>query len=344
VAVKILQAGIFQDHELGGDLLFEKGFVQNGCEIERFDYRTVARQLGLEGMRREFVGRVGSKDLAFVSKGELFDRRTLREARQRGVTIILWYGDVRPEPEQWLLDLLGEVDSFFMSSGGDVLKAHFRLGKPGRAAYYLNPADPELVRRYAYLPRGTRNVVFTGTGYSFAGGERRRTVRYLQSRGDVALFGGAEYCGSARGFAMRVVGRLTGRRPGYLRGESYVAAIRSGRIGVGVSAVNNIYRYTSDRLSHYLAFGTFYLCWYFPGVEELFEPGSELVCFRSVDELHRLIEEYLQDVERREAVARAGQARMLRDYNCRDMTGMMLEVAGTGTSQRYPWVEVLEGV
>lgn len=340
--MNVLHVGIFDDHFLGGDLLFETGLRLNGCEVQRFDYRAEAVRLGSEQMRGRFIDEARGRDLVFIGKGELLDRRTLRAVRRTGTHVLLWYGDIRPRPEPWLLDLLGEVDCFFMSSGGETLREHHRVGEPGRSSYFFHPADPEVVRRCRDLPRGTRNVVFTGTRNAFAGPERRRTLSYLRSRPDAHLFGGAEFTGSPGGFMKYAGRRLLGWQPRLLRGRDYVAVIRSARIGIGVGAVNHVHKYTSDRLAHYLAFGTFFLCWRFPGVEELFREGTELECFSDLSELDSKLDRYLADDEAREAIARAGQRKMLEEYTCRDIVAMMLDVARSGRSARFSWVEVYE--
>ena len=338
--MKVLHVGIFEDHALGGDIVLEGGLVANGCEVTRFDHRAVARAHGREGMNARLVEAARNRDLVFVGKGDALTRSTLAAARRGGAAVALWYGDIRPAPEPWLLDLLPEVDAFFMSSSGAVLRAHFEQGRPGRAAYYFNPSDPALVARYAHLPRGTRPVVFTGTPHAFAGPERQAVVTVLKARGDVTFFGGADRTAPGQRLADRVIRRVTGRQPGRVRGEAYVAAIRSGRVGVGVNAVNDVPRYTSDRLTHFLAFGTFFITRRFPGLEDLFVPGRELVAFDDPGELPALIDRYLADDAAREAIAAAGQARILGDYDHRTMVRMMLDVLATGTSDRYPWAEV----
>jgi len=338
--MKTLHAGIFNDHDLGGDLIFKKGLEQNGCTVETFDYRAITAREGRAAMERSFVEAARDKDMVLIGKGEGFSRTTLAQVRRSGTTISLWYGDTRPEPEPWLLDLLGEVDCYFMSSGGWELERYFKHGKPGRAAYYFPPVDPDLVEKYAYLPSNTQDVIFTGRAYPITGSERREVIAYLRRRGDVKLYGGAEYGSSVLGKGIRFIQKLTGRTS-FVRGEAYVAAIKSARIGIGVNALEGVPRYTSDRLSHYLTFGTFFLPMYFPELDRLFVENEELVWFRNVSDLEGKISHYLRNEAEREHIAAAGQTKALRDLNCADIVAMMLDVARTGQSDRYPWVEVL---
>lgn len=337
--MRILHAGIFDDHELGGDIIFERGLRQNGCDVERFDYRKVDAKLGNQEMLNRLVQRASDKDMLFVGKGELLSDDALRAIRRKGVKTVLWYGDIRRVPEPWLLRLLGEVDYFFMSSGGKLLEEHFVKGKPRLAAYYFNPADPDLVGKYRDLPRCTRDIVFTGSNLYSAAKERKKTIEYLKERGDVAFWGGASEPSNVFSRARR---RLFHTMPRCVRGSEYVAVIKSARIGIGVSYLQDVPKYTSDRLSHYLTFGTFFLAWRFPEVERLFAIGKELVCFEGTEELDSKIQYYLSNPEEREAIALAGQRRITAEYNCRNITGMMLDIIQTGKSERFPWVEVLK--
>ncbi len=340
--MKVLHAGIFKDHELGGDIIFEKGLKQNGCDVERFDYRSVALEYGTKYMLQQLVEKIDNKDILFIGKGEQFNPQTLRTVRNRGVEVVLWYGDMLPEPAPWLINLLPEVDFFFMSSGGDALREYFVKGSPRMAAYYFNPSDPELSDKYSSIPRCTRDVVFTGTSHGLVGTERLQTVNYLKTRTDVTFFGGAERTtDNSRNRIIRFLGRYFKSKSDWVRGQEYIAAIKSASIGVGVNAFQNIPRYTSDRLSHYLTFGTFYLPWRFPGIEELFEVGKEIVSFTGIEDLDSKLTYYLNEQGEREAIAAAGQQKMLHQYNCKNIVGMMLDIVKTGTSDRFSWVEIL---
>ncbi len=340
--MNVLHAGIFEDHVLGGDIVLAKGFEQNACRLRRFEYRSHVRDAGESAMQQRLLDTLDpGTDLLLIGKGEKFRPGTLAEARRRGVHVALWYGDMRPQPESWLLELLPHVDTFFLSSTGETLREYHRLGRPGRSAYFLNPSDPDLPPRYADTPRGTRPIVFTGSAYGFAGAERAAVVDYLAKRPDATLFGSAgRQKNSLRDRVRRRLG-LGARVLPRVRGDEYIAAIRSARIGVGVSAFQNVSGYTSDRMTHYLTFGTFYLVWRFPGLERILEPGAEVAAFESIDELDRQVTRFLADDAEREVIAAAGQRRMLTEYNTANVTGMMLDVLRGGRSERFAWVDVI---
>ena len=49
-------------------------------------------------------------------------------------------------------------------------------------------------------------------------------------------------------------------------------------------------------------------------LHEMFEPGKEVVSYRSAEECAEVIQYYLEHDEEREAISRAGQQRTLRDH------------------------------
>ena len=49
-------------------------------------------------------------------------------------------------------------------------------------------------------------------------------------------------------------------------------------------------------------------------LHEMFEPGKEVVCYRTAEECAEMIQYYLEHDDEREAIARAGQQRTLRDH------------------------------
>lgn len=336
--MRVLHAGIFEDHCLGGDIVFKKGLIANGAEHVEFNYRTIVRQSGAEEMNKRLVAAAEGHDLLFIGKGELIRPETLRAVRARGCKVAIWYGDIRPEPEEWLLANLHECDVLFMSSAGEILEQHFRLGRPKIAAFYLNPCDPDLPAEFADVPRSVDPPLFTGMYHPVIGGVRREIMKYLGWRWDVQMVGCPRYfCGN------RILARLAGKffPQRYLRGREYIEAIIRCRFGIGVSARSDVLYYTSDRLTHYLTFGKLYLAHLFRGAETLFQDGKHIAYYRDVKDLARKISYYKKNREEAEAIGRAGQELVMREYNTARMTRMMLDIVERGESQVYPWVTVL---
>ena len=60
--------------------------------------------------------------------------------------------------------------------------------------------------------------------------------------------------------------------------------------------------------------GGFLLTGFSDGLDDYFEPGKEVACYRDVDHMIELIRYYLRNEEEREAIAQAGHQRVLRDH------------------------------
>lgn len=334
--MKVLHVGIFKDHCLGGDIIFSQGFRANELGYKQFDYRTVAEKFGKERMNEQLIEHAVGCDLVFIGKGESILPDTLKRIRNNGSTVAIWYGDVRPEPEDWLVENMAHCDVFFMSSAGETLEHYFKKGRPGKAAFYLNPCNPDIIDKYSHIQQATDPPIFTGTAHKVAQNERQNIYEYLSRRGDVQIFGSP-----ARIFSNRLLHRLDAlfHPVQYIRGDEYIERIIRSKIGIGVSALQNVKYYSSDRLSHYLAFGTFYLCYRFPGCDDLFSDRRHLVYYDGVDDLREKIDYYLKNPKEARSIGQNGQKKMVEDYNAKRMTKMMLEIIVSGNSEMFPWVE-----
>ena len=79
-------------------------------------------------------------------------------------------------------------------------------------------------------------------------------------------------------------------------------------IGIAESYANNM------RLFEATGVGTLLITDWKVNLHEMFEPGKEVIAYRTPDECAELIEYYLEHEDEREAIARAGQARTLREH------------------------------
>ncbi|WP_196607048.1 glycosyltransferase [Pectinatus frisingensis] len=213
------------------------------------------------------------------------------------------------------------------------------------SAYFFNPVDDELPEKYGHdFCKKTRDIVFTGSAYNFAGIERKDVIRYLLTRNDVNFFGGIENIVNANNIFHKIKRKFLSQGNRYnkrISGEEYVAVIKSAKIGIGVNAIQTVPRYTSDRLQHFMSFGTFFLQFYFPELEKFFNLKEEIVSFKSIYELEKYIDYYLKNPEQREKIARAGQCKILSCYNTKNITKMMLDIINTGNSTMFEWTDIL---
>jgi hypothetical protein len=335
--MKILHVGMFGSHPLGSDMVLKTGFLKNSSVYQEFNYREVARRSSLETMNRELAETARGFDLVFIGKGELVKPDTLAAIRKSGACVALCYVDLRPGPEPYLMENLKECDVFFMTSAGETLKSYFQQGKPGRAAFFFNPANPDLLPEYTEVPRSTEPPLFTGRVYGFMCEERWRVYRYLCGRRDIQIIGSPDFY-LRNATLRRIYARFKPAQK--ISGRQYIEKIIKSRFGIGVSAFQDVKYYTSNRLAHYLTFGKLYLTYRFPGCEDFFRDAAEIVYYRDVKELGLKIEFYLKNQDLAEEVGRAGRKKMLAEYNAEKMVKMMLEIVTSGRSTIYPWVEV----
>jgi spore maturation protein CgeB len=124
-----------------------------------------------------------------------------------------------------------------------------------------------------------------------------------------------------------------------VRGLEYVKIIKETKIGIGVNLKENIPYYTSDRLTHYMMFGTFFMTYYFPNILDLFSK-DELIYYENIQDLDEKIKFYLKNDTERERIARNGQKKILEKYNTKNIVKMMLEILENGNSNMFSWVQV----
>lgn len=80
------------------------------------------------------------------------------------------------------------------------------------------------------------------------------------------------------------------------------------------------------RLFEATGMGTALLTDWKPNLDEMFEPGREVLAYRTVDECAELLARYLEHDDERERVARAGQEKTLAEHTFRSRMETLLEI------------------
>jgi hypothetical protein len=80
------------------------------------------------------------------------------------------------------------------------------------------------------------------------------------------------------------------------------------------------------RLFEATGVGTLLITDWKENLHEMFEPGREVIPYRSPEECVELVQYYLEHEDERQAVARAGQARTLRDHTCYQRMQSLVEI------------------
>jgi spore maturation protein CgeB len=88
--------------------------------------------------------------------------------------------------------------------------------------------------------------------------------------------------------------------------------------------------------------GAFQLLDWRPGLAQLFEDGAELVSFRTMEDLREKIDHYLAHPEEREAIAKRGHERALRDHTLERRVECVLQTL-RGEAEGFPMPEIEAG-
>ena len=221
---------------------------------------------------------------------------TIKKVMAMGIQWCNWTGDMSCDGMPSYYYDLAETGCITAYSNLDYLS---KISTRGLRAYFFNIFDED---GYApqNIPDGAKeyDVTFIGTKYShFPNDYFRNNIAKELSRVYGKRFG--LFGDNWDTLPHRPVGRAESN-------DIY----NNSKIGLNISQVE-AERYTSDRLCHLLASGTFTLCQHFPKCEELFTDGVHLRYFDTEGKCMELIEYYLkpENQEEKIRIAKAGMIR-----------------------------------
>lgn len=171
------------------------------------------------------------------------------------------------------------------------------------------------LQRLAFEPRilDKLNRLAGQTAVSFVGGlssvhkNRVDLLEYLCERVDIDVWGpGAESLPSGSLIRRRYHGEAWGIDMYRILHNSRISLNQ--HIGIAESYANNC------RLFEATGVGTLLITDWKVNLHEMFEPGKEVVAYRTPEECVELIQYYLEHDDEREAIARAGQQRTLKEH------------------------------
>ncbi|MEF9426337.1 MAG: glycosyltransferase, partial [Candidatus Mariimomonas ferrooxydans] len=82
----------------------------------------------------------------------------------------------------------------------------------------------------------------------------------------------------------------------------------------------------SARMYTAVGCGAFYMCQHVDGIEEVLEPGKEIITFRSEQEMIDMIRYYVKNDELRKKIAEAGSRRVLKEHTYEIRMRQMLRI------------------
>jgi len=253
-------------------------------------------------------------DILLAFKGTAVTAATLRKLRFSGIALYNYFPDTIPsEHGNILAEAIHQYDCVFYT----------------KKFWGANPPDGLGKRRLVFLPHGYDPEV--------------HRIMELDARDVSELTNDVTVIASHTAHKERLLRRLLGLMPNldlhiyghlwtdppcapelrhYIRGmalvgSQYAKAIRAARINLAITSWTGRIEVdeTTTRTFEIPACGGFMLHERTPELLELYEEGSEVAAFGSVEELASKIEYYLPRPEEREAIAHAGHVRCVPAYS-----------------------------
>jgi len=299
---------------------YKAGFEKNGHKVLPFDPALESSPLDkVFELAKDF-----KPDFILHTKHEL-PAETFQELK-RFTKIIQWYPDlVIPE---WLPSFVKSADIFFTMSEG--LVEEFKKHNPG--VFWLTQAfEPSFFKIHGispkYLKTFSTDVTFVGNlGSKSYYLQRRRYLKRIANEGFKFKWWGLRM---PRKFSTipLILGKL-GRSYGgkFVWGEEYAKVAQLSKIFLAFDAEPHIRKSMSARMYTAVGCGAFYMCQHVDGIEEVLEPGKEIVTFQSEQEMIDMIRYYLKNDGLRKKIAEAGKTRVLKEHTYEIRIGQMMKI------------------
>jgi glycosyltransferase involved in cell wall biosynthesis len=314
-----------------------KGFIRLGNDVRFFNYggalseasplksKSFAKRFFKSRVDELLAGQVKNyePDIVYISFAGALDAETVLHLREAAPNAVFIGSDFDPWPKlrPGKIEIAKKLDILTATNDGEFLQDYIKAGVK-RCVFMPNMSDPDVEHRYDVGPEWETDILWTGTAKHRAGSGqnlREELVNRLVQLSNCTLYG----C-----FGRPQIG-----------GINYLYAISGARIGVSVNAVNSVRLYHSDRLTYYLACGSFVLAKRVPDTDLLFQDGVHLRYFDTADEFFELVEWYLEHEKERKKISDTGMHRAHKLFNCERIAKCILDLIETGT-YAPPWVEI----
>lgn len=245
-------------------------------------------------------------DILYITEPVFFDRRFLDLLDHRPRLVVAWKAAAIPPTTDW--------------SGFDLIVSNFsptfaraiQLG--ARRAEFITPGFPDGLREELPDEGKIWDVSFVGSVSS----EHRTRNDYLNALAKAQLAPGNEF---SLGYFLRTaepeivpVG-IALLNQGTRWGEDMHRILKGSRIALNIGIDLAKGETGNMRMIEATGLGTFLLTEYQDNIRKYFEPGLEVETFTSPGELEEKVRYYLSHDAEREAIARRGRERCLRDFS-----------------------------
>jgi glycosyltransferase involved in cell wall biosynthesis len=293
-----------------GSFGFDTGMIFTDCEITQRRWMT-ERGLTLtrpDHWRHEIAARQVNAfrpDILYITEPVHFDRRFLDLLDHRPRLVVGWKAAAIPAGTDWRgFDLI-------VSNFSPTFARALELG--ARRAEFITPGFPDNLREELPDEGKTWDVSFIGSVSS----EHRTRTQYLNFLAKAQLLRENDF---SIGYFLRTaepdivpVGVAMHNR-GTRWGEDMHRIIKGSRIALNIGIDLAKGETGNMRMIEATGLGSFLLTEYQDNIRTYFEPGVECETFASEGELEEKVRYFLRHEEEREAIARRGRERCLRDF------------------------------
>jgi hypothetical protein len=234
------------------------------------------------------------------------DIQRIIDACPKGVQVLNWSGDVKPETIPWYIEvskILNVCTAFSDSQSVTSVK------NTGECAHLLPIGYEESVYNTAVEPIANGpEIVFTGTLYPRFPlmKDRMRMIEALYAKYGkrVAVYGGG-WSSHAKHLAAVLNSPISP--------EQTARVYRGAKVIIGLNNYN-IPNYTSDRMFNACASGTLYLPMGFVGIEKLYTNNRHILVWNTVEELLARVDSVISSQSKRDQMGREAAAYTVKNH------------------------------
>ncbi len=312
-----------------------KGFIRLGHDTRFFSYCSVISQVS--PFKSKTLSKILFKSkvdellveqvknykphIIYISLPKTLDAITIKRMRQAAPDAVIIGEDGDPWPKLQKDNRINTAKGFdilMATNDGQFLQDYRDAGVP-LCVFMPNMCDPDTDHRYQVSEEWRSDIFWTGTEKHHANTSetfREDLLTEIAKKKNCALYG----C-----FGRPKIG-----------GFDYLYAISGAKIGVNVNAYGPVKFCHSDRLTQYLACGTFVMAKRFEGCDQLYKDKVHLHYFDTIEEFFDLSKWYLEHEEDRKKIADAGMHHVHTEFNCVKISKYILELIENG-SYIAPW-------
>ncbi len=312
-----------------------KGFVRLGHDVRLFSYSSALQHLSPLKSRHisEFLCkkkvdellavyiRSYKPDIIYINFPRSSNRGTIDAMRQEAGSAVFIGGDGDPWPKlqkDKRIETARGFDIMTATNDGEFLQDYRDAGVKN-CIFLPNICDPDTDHRYDVSEQWKTDILWTGKiGHNADTSDtfRKQLIEKIEKRKNSSVYG--------------CLGHPK------IGGLDYFYAISGAKIGVNVNAYGPVKFCHSDRLTQYLACGTFVMAKRMGDCGGLYKDGQHLKFFDTIEEFFDLANWYLEHEEERKKIADAGMKWTHEQFNCVQISKYVLDLVYTG-AYIAPW-------